>query len=202
MYLYVRSQIRPVSRDEAASSVGISRKLAAFHLDRLVEKRLLTASYGHPPGRPKDRAGRTSKLYEPTDLAIEINLPERRYDLLAQTLAEAVASGGAEAVACEVAGRKGTALARDAGGGREQATDTAVKLLERHGYEPVRGEGEAVWLRNCPFRAVATQSPELICTMNLAFVRGLLSGLDLSGVDAILDPAPGRCCVGLAGKLQ
>jgi predicted ArsR family transcriptional regulator len=201
MYLYIRSQTHPVSRDEAASRVGISRKLAAFHLDRLVERGLLTASYGHPPDRPKDRAGRTSKLYEPTDLAIEINLPERRYDLLAQTLAEAVTSGGAEAVACEVARRKGAALARDAAGSREEATETAVKLLERHGYEPVR-EGKTVWLRNCPFRAVATQCPELICYMNLAFVQGLLSGLDPSGADAILDPAPGRCCVSLAGKPQ
>ena len=37
MYAFIRKARRPVTREEAAASVGISRKLAAFHLDKLVE---------------------------------------------------------------------------------------------------------------------------------------------------------------------
>jgi predicted ArsR family transcriptional regulator len=199
MYLFIRSQNHPVSRDEAAEAVGISRKLAAFHLDKLVEKGLLNASYAHPVGRPVHQAGRSSKLYEPSDLRLDFSLPERRYDLLAEVLAEAVSSGGAEAVACDIAGRKGTALGRHAPRSRgEPATGTAIKLLDKHGFEPLPGpEGAGMWLRNCPFHDVARQAPELVCNMNLAFIQGVLQGLEAKDVRAELDPAPGRCCIRL-----
>ena len=45
LYLIVRSHERPVSRDEAAPAASISRKLAAFHLDKLADRGLLTCSY-------------------------------------------------------------------------------------------------------------------------------------------------------------
>src|SRR5947208_266429 len=41
LYEYVRSRGRPVGRDEAAGAAGVSRSLAAFHLDRLAEAGLL-----------------------------------------------------------------------------------------------------------------------------------------------------------------
>ncbi|MEA2509189.1 MAG: hypothetical protein QOG21_1271 [Actinomycetota bacterium] len=199
MYLFIREQTHPVSRDEAADEVGISRKLAAFHLDKLVEKGLLRASYAHPVGRPLHRAGRSSKLYEPSDLRLDFSLPERRYDLLAEVLAEAVSSGGAEAVACDIAGRKGASLGRHTPrSSGEPASDTAVKLLGKHGFEPIPDlQSEGMWLRNCPFHDVARQAPELVCQMNLAFIQGVLQGLEATGVRAELDPAPGRCCIRL-----
>src|SRR5690348_16796535 len=81
MYLYIRGQRRPVTRDEAAREIGISRKLAAFHLDKMVERGLLITSYARPEGRSGRGAGRTSKRYEPSDLQVEVSIPERRYDL-------------------------------------------------------------------------------------------------------------------------
>ena len=203
MYLFIRAQGRPVSRDEAAADAGISRKLAAFHLDKLVERGLLTATYAHPAGRSPHRVGRSSKLYEPSGAAFEVSLPERRYDLLAEVLAEAVTSGGAEGVACDIAARRGTALGRYAPrGGSEPGLDTAVKVLARHGFEPNQDpEKGTVSLRNCPFHDVARQSPELVCRMNLAFVQGVLQGLEATGAEAHLDPAPGRCCITLEENL-
>src|SRR5919112_4495428 len=90
IYALVRSQGRPVSRDEVAGGVGISRKLAAFHLDKLLERGLLTAHYARPPGRSGPGAGRTSKMYEPSDLQVEVSIPERRYDLVGELLVDAV----------------------------------------------------------------------------------------------------------------
>ena len=43
MYAYCRRAGHSVTRDEAAAHVGISRKLAAFHLDKLVDAGLLWA---------------------------------------------------------------------------------------------------------------------------------------------------------------
>jgi predicted ArsR family transcriptional regulator len=69
-------------------------------------------------------------------------------------------------------------------------------VLRELGYEPYDDDG-VTRLRNCPFHAVAQRQPELICDMNLALLHGLTDGLDGSGLNARLEPAPGRCCVAL-----
>ena len=53
-------------------------------------------------------------------------------------------------------------------------------------------------LANCPFAVLAQDYTELVCGMNLDFMRGVLAGLELPGLTARLDPAPGRCCVTVA----
>ena len=60
MYTYIRQAARPVSRDEAGGAVGISRKLAAFHLDKLVEAGVLSAHYA--PLSWIRKVGRTPKV--------------------------------------------------------------------------------------------------------------------------------------------
>jgi len=37
----------------------------------------------------------------------------------------------------------------------------------------------------------------LVCGMNLHVVEGILEGAGAEGVEASLEPAPGRCCVTL-----
>src|SRR6266404_1571393 len=51
LYEVVRERAEPVGRDEAAVAAGVGRALAVYHLDKLVEAGLLTASYQRPPGR-------------------------------------------------------------------------------------------------------------------------------------------------------
>jgi len=88
MYAFIRRTRRPVTRDEAAASVGISRKLAAFHLDKLVEAGVLRARYEPVDGVRK--VGRTPKVYEPAELDIQVSIPQRQHDLLADILIDAV----------------------------------------------------------------------------------------------------------------
>lgn len=90
MYAYIRQARRPVSREEAAERAGISRKLAAFHLDKLVEVGLLRAHYEPIDGIR--RVGRAPKLYEPTGAGLHISIPAREHDLLAGILVDAVVS--------------------------------------------------------------------------------------------------------------
>src|SRR5258708_5770157 len=63
LYAWVSSQPEEVSREQAAKAVRISRALAAFHLDKLVDAGLLETSYRRLSGRSGPGAGRTSKLY-------------------------------------------------------------------------------------------------------------------------------------------
>src|SRR3954449_7467373 len=88
MFDFIRRQRRPVTRDEAAAAVGISRKLAAFHLDKLVDAGVLRAHYGQTTGIRK--AGRAPKVYQPVETYISISLPPRHHDLLAGILLDAV----------------------------------------------------------------------------------------------------------------
>src|SRR5260370_27193815 len=81
MYAFIRGERRPVTRDEAAASVGISRKLAAFHLDKLVESGVLRARF-EPVGGVR-KVGRTPKVYQPSELDIQVSIPQRQHDLLA-----------------------------------------------------------------------------------------------------------------------
>ncbi|WP_438483752.1 helix-turn-helix transcriptional regulator [Streptomyces sp. S186] len=206
MFAFIRRQGRPVTRDEAAASVGISRKLAAFHLDKLVDAGLLRARYGAPGGIRK--VGRQPKVYEPTDGHIHVSIPDRRHELLADLLLEAVLaedSGESAAhAAVRTAGRRGRELGeeerkqtRPGRLGAERGLSVCERMLDQHGFEPVRETPTRLRLRNCPFHPLAAKAPELVCGMNHAFLAGYLEGLEVSGVQALLAPRPGECCVQL-----
>jgi predicted ArsR family transcriptional regulator len=208
LYLYVRNEARPITRDEAANDVGMSVKLAAFHLDKLEKAGLLSSHYARKPGRSGPGAGRSSKFYATSDVEIDISIPERSYDFVGEILVAAIASDKeglkSREVALEIADRRG----REIGGeirrelglrrpGRDRALDIAEERLEQLGYEPYRSDKKTVSLRNCPFHRLARQAPELVCGINQAFVNGLLRGLGNEAVEASLEPTPGQCCVKL-----
>src|SRR5687768_9008777 len=161
MYLFIRRQGRPVSRDEAAEEVGISRKLAAFHLDKLVERGLLVAHYARLPGRGGRGAGRSSKLYEPSDLEIDVSIPERRYDIVGEIMLAALTEDSDEPpqeTARRIAHDKGHTIGEEVKAelrlrppGSERTLAVAEEVLARYGYEPYRVAGETISLRNCPF---------------------------------------------------
>ncbi len=203
LYFLVAGAGGDVSRDEAANGVGVSRALAAFHLDKLVDEGLLETAYRRVTGRSGPGAGRTSKLYRRAPRQLEVSLPARNYELAARLLVRALAPGqegsldrlheGARAL-----GRSVGEQARVKGAPRtREARLVAVRdVLQDYGFEPYR-EGNSVYLRNCPFHSLAQESPELVCGMNHSLLHGLLSGLRASGLDARLEPEPGRCCVAI-----
>src|SRR5215207_9909862 len=75
---------RPLSRDQAAKAAGVSRALAAFHLDKLVAAGLLDVEYRRLTGRTGPGAGRPSKLYRRGSREVGVSLPERHYEVPAQ----------------------------------------------------------------------------------------------------------------------
>jgi predicted ArsR family transcriptional regulator len=206
MYDFIRRAGGPVTRDEAAQSVGISRKLAAFHLDKLVDVGLLSAGYGQPGG-PR-RVGRAPKVYLPTDLDVQVSIPQREHGLLADILLDAVRLQGpgetGRQAALRVAADRGRALGEaerdDLKPGRlgaERALTCAGKVLERYGFEPARATPTLIQLQNCPFHPLAAKDPDLVCAINHAFLTGFLDGLRALTLAATLTPRPGACCVEL-----
>lgn len=205
LYRHVADQSEAVSREEAARATGISRILAAFHLDRLVEAGLLDAIYRRLSGRTGPGAGRTSKLYRRARREIRLTLPERRYDLLAGVLAEALEpqrEPATEERLVAAAKRVGARLASEArdrakeAGGPRDGLRHGLEVLAETGFEPIQ-EGDQITLRNCPFDALAQGHRELVCGVNLSLMEGFVEGLNPSGLAAQLQPADGRCCVQL-----
>ena len=192
-YLAVRSAGRPLTRAEVADEAGVSVRLAAFHLEKLLSEGLLEATYAHdesPVG-----AGHPAKRYRPTGFELEVSIPPRRYDLAAEILAEALEADSPDSPVeslVDVAAEYGRRVGRQA-----QARDDGSRLLTALrvvGYEPARS-GDDVVLRNCPFRHVAQARPEVLCQMNLAFVAGVLAGTKSRSLHAVLSPSTERCCV-------
>jgi predicted ArsR family transcriptional regulator len=211
LYEVVTSRPGPVNRDEAASAAGIGRALAAYHLDKLVESGLLTASYQRPPGRSGPGAGRPAKVYARSDREFAVTVPPREYELAARLLVQAVEadpSDRSRAALAEAARRLGTELgaafrpaaAADPPDGQDAAKRDVNGVLTQHGYEPCRGTDGVIRLRNCPFHQLTEQHREVVCGMNLALVEGLVEGLGADGWRPALDPRPGYCCVAIGGE--
>jgi predicted ArsR family transcriptional regulator len=207
LYRHVAERGIPVSRDDAAHAVGISRPLAAYHLDKLVDDGLLEARYQRRGGRRGPGAGRPAKHYVRAERQIELSLPARDYAGLAELLAGAVEadpSGTAQAALNRAAAGLGAKLGAEAGTLVAADADPAQVLaalrqaLTARGYEPYDEADGTIRLRNCPFDRIAAHHRELVCGANLAMVKGLTDQLGGDQpVRAVLDPQPGRCCVAL-----
>ncbi|HXF95221.1 MAG TPA: hypothetical protein VNI61_03880, partial [Gemmatimonadales bacterium] len=91
LYAYVTGRAGEVTRDSAARALGISRPLAAFHLDRLAAEGFLEVAYRRLSKRRGPGAGRPAKLYRPSGRQLEVTLPPRRYELAARVLLQAFA---------------------------------------------------------------------------------------------------------------
>src|SRR5918996_1882419 len=172
LYRYVAERGVPVSRDDAAQAAGISRPLAAYHLDKLVDDGLLAARYQRRSGRQGPGAGRPAKHYVRADRQIELSLPARDYAALAELLARAVEadpSGAAKAALQRAAATLGAEIAAEAagraeaGGDPDQALAAVRRALDARGYEPYDEPDGTIRLRNCPFDRIAAQHRELVC---------------------------------------
>ncbi|MFJ9338723.1 helix-turn-helix transcriptional regulator [Streptomyces sp. NPDC101733] len=211
LYEYVAAQDREVGRNEAAEAVGVTRTLAAHHLDKLTEVGLLESGSRRLTGRSGPGAGRPAKVYTRARAEWAVSLPARDYRTAAELLAEAAEQAGLDAGLRAAARRRGEELrgAAEPCGGLEEA----VEVLTARGYEPHleaaeeadgAGRGDEaiesaapaariVRMHNCPFHAVAELFPPLVCGMNLALLEGML-GAD-GPVRARMDARPGQCCV-------
>jgi predicted ArsR family transcriptional regulator len=205
LYRQVAERGVPVSRDDAAHAAGISRPLAAYHLDKLVHDGLLEARYQRRSDRRGPGAGRPAKHYVRADRQIELSLPTRDYAALAELLAGAVEAdptGAAQAALNHAATTLGTELGDEAATlvaadpDPDQVLAALRQALAARGYEPYDDPDGTTRLRNCPFDRIAAHHRQLVCGANHAMLQALTEHLDGDPpVQAVLDPQPGRCCV-------
>lgn len=205
LYEWVVSAGRAVSRQEAAAALGITRSLAAFHLDRLAAADLLAVEFRRLSGRTGPGAGRPSKLYRPGRRDVSVLLPGRRYEVAAELFARAIEQTEIQLppVALSDAAREmGKAIgsaARLQAGKRPSASrlrEVLMSTLADSDYQPHLRSGE-IRLENCPFRTLVDDHRPLVCGMNLALIQGMISGLGARRATARTDTRPEQCCVAI-----
>jgi predicted ArsR family transcriptional regulator len=199
LYDYVERQPRAVSRDEAAQAVGISRALAAFHLEKLVSARILRPEYRRLSGRTGPGAGRTSKLYRRSNRELELSLPHRDHELLARLLADSFASGRSPDAGAGAGRDYGQSLgsrARKRMRGRpseERLTKCVQDVLESIGFDPFRA-GREIRLRNCPFDPLSRVYSPVVCSLAQSMLKGILEGVGTERLRVGREESSDLCC--------
>jgi predicted ArsR family transcriptional regulator len=195
VYDVVARSSEPLGHDAVATALDVPRSTAAFHLTRLAAEGLLDVETRRLGERTGPGQGRPAKLYRRAERDTAVELPRRRYELFGRVMAEAVsAAGPGRAIVLD-------ALRTAAAHAGAELAESAADLddaLERAGMEPL-ADGEDLVLGVCPFHALATAHPDVVCVLNHALVCGMAEGVDDDPARVRLDPGSGHCCVRISG---
>lgn len=187
----------PLTAHDVAERLGIHPNTARFHLDALETDGLVVRT-----AEPRTSPGRPRALF-----AAASNSPvvaQRSYQLLAEMLTSFVSDQLPEpATASQAAGM---AWGRFLAGptppfqrvGEEEAIDALVQRLGRVGFEShTEDDGEDLRLEitHCPFLEVADSHRDVVCSMHLGLMKGLLEQMRAPVSAETLSPLvePRRC---------
>ena len=190
VFFVVREAGELRTKDQVAEAVGIDRRLAGFHLDKLVDQGFLDAEFHRRTGRSGPGAGRPAKHYRLAAAEAEIGLPERHYDVLASLLLKAAADTSdrsPQVVLDQVGYDFGYQLGlaevaegrvRPGKSGVDAATEV-VRLLSRYGFAAqTEAEGGTIRACACPFEELAFSDPDRICSLDRSIWAGMLAAFD------------------------
>ena len=194
----------PLGVGEVAARVGLHANTTRFHLDGLVEQRLARRE-----NEDRDTPGRPRALYAAVPHGPRAG--RRSYRLLAEILTSYLASSSRhpERAALKAGEAWGRFLTERPAPFRKvdaaAATRQLVDTLDGIGFAPepvTAGRQRRVLLHHCPFREAAEEHREVVCTIHLGLMRGLLDELN-APIDAVrLDPfvEPNLCVTHLAHR--
>jgi predicted ArsR family transcriptional regulator len=194
---------------DIAERVGLHPNTARFHLDGLVDAGLAgrEAEERAQPGRPR-------MVYEA--VAADAPAGPRSYRLLAEMLTSLVADTMPDpALAAVTAGQAwGRFLAQRPAPLQHVDADEAIHrlsaVLDDIGFAPGPPEavdqppdgGRLIPLRHCPFREIATQRRDVVCSLHLGLMQGVLTEVRAPLEAHRLDPfvQPSLCLAHLATR--
>ena len=194
----------PITAADAARRLGLHANTVRFHLDTLEESGLVTR-------RPEERTGpgRPRLLYSATPAASAVD--GRSYRFLAEVLTSFLADQvDRPSAAAEQAGAAwGRFLTEPAPPfqkmAEESALETLVDNLDRVGFESRSvddAEGLRLEVSHCPFLEVAERHTEVVCSVHLGLMKGMLDQMGAPVEAQRLDPMvePSRCIARLARR--
>lgn len=199
-----------------AEASGLAVSTARFHLDVLVRDGLVTASTPATGARGRPMTVYASATPYP-DRVRSADPALDGYRTLVAVLADELGGTRAErerraeragrAWAAAIRPRTATGTAADPAGGVSDEVDpvrVVGGLLAELGFDPDLADepgGPRIRLHACPFLPVARSRPEVVCTVHLGLIRGVLDAAGAAGEQATLVPfaEPGVCVAALPG---
>jgi predicted ArsR family transcriptional regulator len=193
--LYVRAAGMPVTADDVAARFDISRSVARWRLERLLEAGLVVVGFERRTGRTGPGAGRPAKTYAPAPETRAIEFPRRHYEALVRRLVDALPARQRARQLDEVGYAFGLELGRAArlrpAATPRIALDRLCRGLGRLGYqasvESVGDDGGVIVSATCPLRPVVVADADAR-PLDAGMWRGLLAAA--AGADAT---ARARC---------
>lgn len=176
---------KPRSVDDVARAAGIHRSVAFDHLERLVALGYLDVE------RRRGLPGKPAKIYRLTAGPLQISHPMRRYDVVAEGLAQALQGLGDSGN--QIARQAGRATGEKLGRPGARSTLVALEPLLEMGAEYEVGPGGSVKCTNCLFAEVCRRAP-VICGFHAGLIEGVLAASGLvAKVEALGFRDPDGC---------
>lgn len=206
MLSVLQAAAEPLAVTDVAEQVGLHPNTVRFHLDVLAEAGLVERA-----SEERDLPGRPRTLYSAK--AGSARAGRRSYRLLAEILtsyfsAQVPRPADAARKAGEVWGRY--LAERPAPFQRVDAaaaTRQLVRSLDEIGFAPQAvavGRKRQVLLHECPFREAAQEHREVVCSVHLGLMQGLLAEIeapiDAVRLDAFVEPS--LCVTHLANRVK
>jgi predicted ArsR family transcriptional regulator len=181
IYLELARSPAPVATADIADSLGLHPNTVRPHLERMREIGLLDVATEIRSG-----VGRPQHLYSLAPDAPSLGLEPPTFPMLARMLVRLAALAGASGdEAAEIGREQGRADARlhahDA-----SCLEALVGELDALGFDPaVSGADDdaLVAFAHCPFRELAEEHPELVCSLHRGLVEGFVDAIGGGEVD-------------------
>lgn len=187
IYHYITTKHREVTVQEIADEFDIHPNVARLHLTKLEDVNMLVSET-----KKTGKGGRPSRLYRLSDEVIQLNFPYRDYQLLSKIAIETFISLGevGRQALYETGKKYGTAIIEQVMAKNQLNEDASfeqkIKILESAatmaGLYPsieVSDDKKKVFFQiyNCPFKEVATDHVDTICSTHAQFIRGMFEAL-------------------------
>jgi predicted ArsR family transcriptional regulator len=183
----------PMGAQEVGERLGMHPNSVRFHLDALVDRGLLA----------RDRESRTTPGRPRVTYAATADSPRvsrREYHALAGLLATLVdelvpdASAVAEAAGRRWSSSMPTVTGLRAGSERE-ALDALVDVLDEVGFDSravATEDSPRIEVSHCPFLEVAAEHEDVVCSMHLGLMRGVVErtgALEVLDLEPLVEPS-------------
>ena len=188
IYQYITKRHQEVTVQEVADNFNIHPNVARLHLSKLEDVNMLASET-----KKTGKGGRPSRLYRLSDDVIQLHFPFRDYMLLSKVAIQTMLSLGED-------GKKALYLTGKRFGAELIEQEMSKKSLQNGelefeqkmvllksaatlaGFYPefeTNGDRTKIYFQifNCPFKEVAQDHTEAVCSMHRQFLKGMFEAL-------------------------
>ncbi|WP_312092211.1 helix-turn-helix domain-containing protein [Niallia sp.] len=188
IYQYITKRHQDVTVQEIADEFSIHPNVARLHLSKLEDVRML-----HSETKKTGKGGRPSRLYRLSDEVIQFSFPFRDYELLSSILLKSLESLGVDGSRAlyetgKTFGKEmmEQEIARYTNNTASLSNEDKLRILQNASL--MTGQLPALeWnedqtslyfeIYNCPFKEVAKEHKDKVCTMHQSFFTGMFEAL-------------------------